>query len=154
MGLQRNTAANIWGWGRASSLVSVKASWLADTVKTHADGGGRWILQLPTGEAGGPYEMTINSGGEQIRLQNILLGDVWVVSGQSNMEWGGDQNLPEILEELPKANDANIRLLQVSRNVAEYPQDDIPNTWQTLSAQSLKPFSATGYFIAEEIGRA
>src|SRR5690606_23365158 len=90
------------------------------------------------------------SGGEQIRLQNILLGDVWVVSGQSNMEWGGDQNLPEILEELPKANDANIRLLQVSRNVAEYPQDDIPNTWQTLSAQSLKPFSAIGYFIAKD----
>lgn len=150
MVLQRNTAANIWGWGRASSLVSVKASWLPDTVKTHADGGGHWILQLPTGEAGGPYEMTINSGGEQIRLQNILLGDVWVVSGQSNMEWGGDQNLPEILEELPKVNDANIRLLQVSRNVAEYPQDDIPNTWQTLSAQSLKPFSAIGYFIAKD----
>src|SRR5690606_21779453 len=103
MVLQRNTAANIWGWGRASSLVSVRASWLADTGKKPADGGGRWILQLPTGEAGGPYEMTINSGGEQIRLQNILLGDVWVVSGQSNMEWGGDQNLPEILEELPKA---------------------------------------------------
>lgn len=150
MVLQRNTEANIWGWGWASSTISVTASWLDGAVETQADGGGRWMLQLPTGEAGGPYELTISSGGQQIKVQNILLGDVWVVSGQSNMEWGGNQNLPEILEELPKANDSRIRLLQVSRNVSEYPQDDIPNTWETLSAETLKPFSAIGYFIAKD----
>src|SRR5690554_1990927 len=90
MVLQRKTDANIWGWGWASTTVSVKASWLDDTVKTQVDGGGRWILQVPTGEAGGPYELTISAGGEQIKLENILLGDVWLCSGQSNMEWGGN----------------------------------------------------------------
>lgn len=150
MVLQRNTDANIWGWGWASSTVTVKASWLDDTVKTQVDGGGRWILQVPTGEAGGPYELTISAGGEQIKLENILLGDVWLCSGQSNMEWSGNHNLQEIIDELPKANDSRIRLLQVSRNTAAYPQDDIPNTWQTLSAESLKPFSAIGYFVAKD----
>ncbi len=150
MVLQRGIDANIWGWGWASTNISVKASWLEDTVKTQVDGGGRWILQVPTGEAGGPYELTISASGEEIKLQNILLGDVWLVSGQSNMEWGGNQNLPEIIEELPHADDPHIRLLQVSRNASDYPQDNIPNTWQTLSAESLKPFSAIGYFLAKD----
>lgn len=149
MVLQRNTDVNIWGWGYASTTVAVKASWIADTVKTRVDGGGRWILQVPASAAGGPYELTINSNGEEIKLTNILLGDVWLCSGQSNMEWGGNQNLPEILDELPVANDSKIRLLQVSRNSSNYPQDDIPNVWKTLSEESLKPFSAIGYFVAK-----
>lgn len=150
MVLQRNTNANIWGWGRASTTVSVKASWLDDTVKTQVDGGGQWALQVPTAGVGGPYELSISSSGQEIKLQNILLGDVWLCSGQSNMEWGGNQNLPEIMEELAHANDSQIRLLQVSRNASDYPQDDIPNTWQTLDAESLKPFSAIGYFVAKD----
>ncbi|HWK56277.1 MAG TPA: sialate O-acetylesterase [Parapedobacter sp.] len=151
MVLQRNTKANIWGWGYASVEVAIKASWLDDTVKTKVDGGGRWMAELPTTQAGGPYELEILSAGSKITLHNILLGDVWLCSGQSNMEWGGNQQLPEILDELPGANDHQIRLLQVSRTAADYPQDDIPNSWQTLSAESLKPFSAIGYFIAKKL---
>ncbi|MEC3879688.1 sialate O-acetylesterase [Parapedobacter sp. 10938] len=151
MVLQRNADANIWGWGYAASEVTIKASWLDDTVKTTVDNGGRWMVQLPTTQAGGPYEVEIASAGTKITLDNILLGDVWLCSGQSNMEWGGNQQLQEILDELPQANDNQIRLLQVSRTAADYPQDDIPNNWQTLSAESLKPFSAIGYFIAKKL---
>lgn len=151
MVLQRNADASIWGWGYASTEVAVKASWLDDTVKAIVDGGGRWMVQLPTTQAGGPYELEITSAGAKITLQNILLGDVWLCSGQSNMEWGGNQQLPEILDELPHANDSQIRLLQVSRTTSDYPQDDIPNSWQTLNAETLKPFSAIGYFIAQKL---
>lgn len=151
MVLQRNTNANIWGWGYASTTVNVKASWLTDTIKTTVDGQGKWFVQLPTGQAGGPYELVVSSSGQQITLSNILLGDVWLCSGQSNMEWGGNQNLPEILAELPHANDSQIRLLQISRNGADHPKDDIPNTWQALDSTTLKPFSAIGYFIAKNL---
>ncbi|MGV3763024.1 sialate O-acetylesterase [Parapedobacter sp.] len=151
MVLQRNADAHIWGWGYASTEVAIKASWLDDTVKTKVDPGGRWMAQLPTTQAGGPYELEIVSAGAKITLHNILLGDVWLCSGQSNMEWGGNQQLQEILDELPHANDDQIRLLQVSRTAADYPQDNIPNNWQTLSAESLKPFSAIGYFIAKRL---
>lgn len=151
MVLQRNAGANIWGWGYAAAEVAIKASWLDDTVKTTIDAGGRWMVQLPTTQAGGPYTLHIRSAGQEITLHNILLGDVWLCSGQSNMEWGGNQQLQEILDELPDANDSQIRLLQVSRIAADYPQDDIANTWQTLDAESLKPFSAIGYFIAKKL---
>ncbi len=151
MVLQRNADAHIWGWGYASTEVAIKASWLDDTVKTTVDPGGRWMAELPTTQAGGPYELEILSAGTRITLHNILLGDVWLCSGQSNMEWGGNQQLQEILDELPHANDSRIRLLQVSRTAADYPQDDIPNSWQTLSAESLKPFSGIGYFIAKSL---
>src|SRR5690606_6613114 len=134
MVLQRNANVNIWGWGYATAGVAIKASWLDDTVKTTVDPGGRWLANLPTTQAGGPYELHIRSAGSQIILQNILLGDVWLCSGQSNMEWGGNQELQEILDELPPATGSQIRLLQISRTAADYPLDDIPNTWQTLDA--------------------
>lgn len=151
MVLQRNTKANIWGWGYPSTEVAIKASWLNDTVKTTVGPGGRWMTSISTTQAGGPYELDIISAGTTITLHNVLLGDVWLCSGQSNMEWGGNQQLQEIMDELPHANDSQIRLLQVSRTAADYPLDDIPNNWQTLSAESLKPFSAIGYFIAKRL---
>lgn len=151
MVLQRNANANIWGWGYATAEVAIKASWLDDTVKTTVDPGGRWVVQVPTTRAGGPYELEIRSAGSEITLHDILLGDVWLCSGQSNMEWSGNNRLPEILAELPHANNSQIRLLQVSRTAADYPQDDISNNWQTLDAESLRPFSAIGYFVAKKL---
>ena len=156
MVLQRESEAQIWGWGQSGAKVAVYASWLSDTLHAVIDGGGNWQIPVPTKAAGGPYTLKITSGSESVQLEDLLLGDVWLCSGQSNMEWGGAQSLPEILDELPQANDAQIRLLQVSRYAAAYPQEDIPNTWKLLDANSLKPFSAIGYFIAktfrQEIG--
>ncbi|MFD2967226.1 sialate O-acetylesterase [Sphingobacterium bambusae] len=151
MVLQRNATVYIWGWGRAGSTVSLSASWLQDTTRFVVDGSGRWKTAVATSNAGGPYSLDVQADAERITLQNVLLGDVWLCSGQSNMEWSGEQNLKEILDELPKAHDPEIRLLQVSRYGSDYPQDDIPNQWQKLDAQSLKPFSAIGYFIAKEL---
>lgn len=149
MVLQRNSEANIWGWGYPTAKVIVKASWSADTAIAVVGPGGQWSVRVPTEHAGGPYELYIASAGKEVTLTNILLGDVWICSGQSNMEWGGSQNLPEILDELPNAHDDQIRLLPVSKVATAYPQEDIPNTWQKLDAGTLKPFSAIGYFIAK-----
>ncbi|MFD2599284.1 sialate O-acetylesterase [Sphingobacterium corticis] len=151
MVLQRESEVMIWGWGNAGSHVGVKASWLPDTAVAVIDGGGHWRLSLKTSAAGGPYTIKVTSNEEIITLNDILLGDVWLCSGQSNMEWGGAQNLPEIIQELPKANDKQIRLLQVSRVTAANPQEDIVNVWQQLDSASLRPFSAIGYFIAKEL---
>lgn len=151
MVLQRNTTTNVWGWSYAGSKVAVKASWMPDTISAQVDASGKWMVAVPTASAGGPYDLYIASAGTEITLRNILLGDVWLCSGQSNMEWGGNQQLPEILEELSQANDPNIRLLNVSRVGADHPQYDIPNTWQNLDAGSLKPFSAIGYFVAKKL---
>ncbi|MCT1524247.1 sialate O-acetylesterase [Sphingobacterium hotanense] len=153
MVLQRNTEINFWGWGGANRPVKVIGSWFKDTVSTKVDYNGKWTVKLPEGQAGGPYQVKIISNNETINLNDILLGDVFLCSGQSNMEWGGNQNLKEIMDELPTANNPNIRLLQVSRIAANYPQEDINNSWTTLSAETLKPFSAIGYFIAKELNK-
>lgn len=153
MVLQRETDARIWGWGNAGSTVKIVRSWAKDTVTTTTDGNGKWKAKIATNGAGGPYTLTILSGAETLTLSDVLLGDLFICSGQSNMEWGGNQNLKEILDELPHANNPNIRLLQVNRNGAGTPQENISNSWSKLDEKSLKPFSGIGYFIAKEINR-
>jgi len=150
MVLQRETDANIWGWAHAGSQIKILGSWSKDTITTNADGNGRWKATIKTSEAGGPYQLTVIAE-KTISFSNVLLGDLYLCSGQSNMEWGGNQNLKEIIDELPQANNPNIRLLQVSRTGAFSPQEQLSNSWQTLNASSLKPFSAIGYFIAKEL---
>ncbi len=151
MVLQRGTEINFWGLAPASSEIKIVGTWFQDTVKAKTNGDGQWRTTLPEGKAGGPYEIKIMANQESITLKDILLGDVFLCSGQSNMEWGAAQNLKEIIDEMPNANNPNIRLLHISRNGALTPQDQISNQWATLSAESLKPFSAIGYFIAKEI---
>ena len=151
MVLQRGTYINFWGLAPASSEIRIVGTWFQDTVKAKTNGDGQWKTTLPAGKAGGPYEIKIMANQESITLKDILLGDVFLCSGQSNMEWGAAQNLKEIIDEMPTANNPNIRLLHISRNGALTPQDQISNKWATLSAESLQPFSAIGYFIAKEI---
>ena len=153
MVLQRESQANIWGWANAGNEVQITSTWSVDTIRVKADGNGKWKTTLPTHQAGGPYELQIATADKKIILKDILLGDVFLCSGQSNMEWGGNQNLKEILDELPKAKNDHIRLLQVNRIASATPQDNILNSWQTLSAESLKPFSAIGYFIAKNLNQ-
>lgn len=154
MVLQRDSRANIWGWSSAGSKVNIVGNWnTKDTISTITDHNGRWSTQIPTAQAGGPYTLTIQSIGQTIILKDILLGDIYLCSGQSNMEWGGNQNLPEIIAELPQANNPHIRLLQVNRIGSATPQENILNKWQSLNATSLKPFSAIGYFIAQKLNK-
>lgn len=151
MVLQRGTNINFWGWAPASSTVKIVGTWFPDTISVKTNGNGEWKTILPEGKAGGPYELKIMANQESIIRKDILLGDVFLCSGQSNMEWGANQNLKEIIDELPNANNPNIRLLHVSHFGSSNPQDDIPNKWAALNAESLRPFSAIGYFIAKEI---
>ena len=151
MVLQRGTTINFWGWAPASSNIKIVGSWFQDTVSAKTNGNGEWMANLPQGKAGGPYELKIMANQETITLSDILLGDVILCSGQSNMEWGANQNLKEIIDEMPNANNPNIRLLHVSHVGSANPQNNIPNNWAKLSAESLQPFSAIGYFIAKEL---
>lgn len=153
MVLQRETPLSVWGWGNAGSTVKLIGTWFTDTVSTAVNGNGQWKLKLPKGPAGGPHELQILSNDQSIILNDILLGDVFLCSGQSNMEWGGNQNLQEILDELPYANNPNIRLLQMTRYTDQHPQSQVPDSWAVLSAETLKPFSAIGYFIAKKINQ-
>ena len=154
MVLQQKTDAPVWGKSDPGAEVTV--SWNKKDYVTHADACGNWMLSVRTPKAGGPYTMTI-SDGTPIHINNIYVGEVWLCSGQSNMEmpvkgWGKVMNYEQ---ELQEADDyPMIRLLQVTNATSPQPLDDFEadgGGWQVCSAQNLELFSATAYFFAREL---
>ncbi|NIG53231.1 sialate O-acetylesterase [Chitinophaga sp. Cy-1792] len=150
MVLQQKSAVSLWGWASPGETVYITTSWDNHTDSVMATSEAMWKLKVNTPAAGGPYTITFR-GANTIKLENILIGEVWVCSGQSNMEWSSNQNLPQMMEELPKSANSNIRLFRVDRITSATPQDDVPATWKVCGPESLKGFSAVGYFFAKKL---
>ncbi|TWW01316.1 sialate O-acetylesterase [Chitinophaga pinensis] len=153
MVLQRNKPLNIWGWADKGEKVTV--SFRNGTYKTVTAADGKWKVQLPAQQAGGPYVMTV-SGHNTIKLDNILVGEVWIASGQSNMEmplkgWGKILNHDQ---EIAVADYPEIRLFQLKHTTSTAPLEDVnpwDGGWQACTPQSIPEFSSVGYFFAREI---
>lgn len=150
MVLQQNSSTVLWGWSDPGEKIFVTTSWNNRTDSVSATGDAKWKITLSTPAAGGPYKITLR-GSNTIVLDDILIGEVWVCSGQSNMEWSSYHNNQQIIDELPKATNTNIRLFNVAKTTAEYPQDDIRGEWKVCSPESLKGFSAVGYFFGKKL---
>lgn len=159
MVLQRNTEVNLWGTATAGKAVVVETSWNGEKYRTKAGNDGQWKLKVSTGEAGGPYTITI-SDGKKLVLDNILLGEVWVCGGQSNMEMpvcgfmyqpvdGSSKAILYAASETP-----NVRLFSVPRISSNEPQTDCNSSWQVSTPQSVCSFSAVGYFFGKALTQA
>lgn len=150
MVLQRDQQVNIWGWASAGERVVVKFN--GKQYKTKADATGNWKIHLPPTKAGGPYNMEI-SGKNKITLQNILFGDVWFCSGQSNMVH--QMNIHDITyaEDIKTANYPGIRQFLVPvANSLEGPKSNLANgSWKPAVGEDVRPFSAVAYFFAKKI---
>ncbi len=148
MVLQRNVPITIWGWADAGEKVSVTFS--SKTISVKADKTGNWKVVFPSMKEGGPYTMTIK-GRNTINLDNILIGEVWICSGQSNMEWIL-YNAKDGIRESSEANYPEIRLFTVPRKTALQPQDDLAGgEWMECNPQNAAAFSAVGYFFGREL---
>lgn len=148
--LQRDQQVNIWGWASAGERVVVKFN--GKQYKTKADATGNWKIHLPPIKAGGPYSMEI-TGKNKITLQNILFGDVWFCSGQSNMVH--QMNIHDITyaEDIKKANYPWIRqfLVPVASSL-EGPKSNLATgSWKSAVGEEVRPFSAVAYFFAKKI---
>lgn len=156
MVLQQSTQAPIWGKARPGKKVTVTGSWDQKTYTVQADATGNWKVELTTPAAGlTPYTLTI-SDGQKLVLTNVLIGEVWLASGQSNMEmpldgWGKVLNYEQ---EIEAANFPYIRFLQVEKQTALDPQTDVKvamGGWVPCTPASVAGFSSTAYFFAREI---
>ena len=151
MVLQRGKPIPIWGWAAAKEKITVQLKGQTKTTITGADG--KWKIYLDPIAAGGPYKLKVQ-GTNIINFKNILIGDVWVCSGQSNMEmtiagWGQINNYEE---EIAAANYPMIRHFEVPRTVAASPQEDISaGEWKICNPDNAGSFTAAGYFFAREI---
>lgn len=147
MVLQQQSQATFWGWADPSEKIFISASWKSsvDSLSTPSDG--RWKIKISTPAAGGPYTITLK-GHNTIVLENVMIGEVWVCSGQSNMEMS---NTKQIMDELPNSLNNNIRLFHIPRTTSDYRQDNCEGTWQVCNAESLRGFSAVGYFFGKKL---
>lgn len=154
MVLQRDADVAVWGWAAPDEIVTVAGSWADKPAKTTAGPDGRWKVTLKTGPAGGPYNLSIH-GQNLVELKDVLLGEVWLCSGQSNMEWSvGPAVGPGIAnhaEEVKNATNANLRLFTVQKARAAKPADDCVGKWQVCSPESIVPFSASAYFFGRKL---
>jgi sialate O-acetylesterase len=153
MVLQRETRVAIWGWADQGATVTISPSWNKKVYRTKADGAGKWKVLVETPSAGGPYSITLSDGSTPLVLKDILIGEVWLCSGQSNMEMPveGFKNQPVLNSNdiLMEAGNPNIRLFREERAASMTPKDSCLNSgWQLDDPEAAKKFSAVGYGFA------
>jgi len=151
MVLQQNSKVAIWGWSDPGETVKIVTSWNSkDTIKVKADNTSAWKTNIQTIGAGGPYIIHIIGNGK-VELKNVMLGEVWICSGQSNMEMSVNWKLINGEEEAAKANNPNIRIFHIQKIGAEYPQQNCNATWTSCTPETMRATSAAGYFFAREL---
>jgi sialate O-acetylesterase len=151
MVIQRDRPVQVWGFAAAQENVTVAFRGVERT--STADALGRWSAELPPGSAGGPFVLSVR-GSTAIRLTDVLVGDVWIASGQSNVGFALNEE-PNAAQELATANLPQLRLMNVDQRFADYPQDDVSVTmpWSVSGPDSAKGFSAVAFFFARELVR-
>ena len=149
MVIQRDQPVPVWGTANPKEKVEVTFNGKTSTAK--ADQSGRWQIELPATAAGGPYSVEVKAKDQTISFTDVLVGDVFLCGGQSNMEWRVRQ-LPYANEVAYTAHDTQIRLIKVAHDQALQPKDDIlPTEWQVNSEENVREFSAVAYFFAQQL---
>lgn len=147
--LQRERPIAVWGSAAAGERLTVRLGSASRTVR--ADRSGTWRVELPAMAAGGPHRLVVTgAGGEADAAEDLLIGDVWLCSGQSNMEWPVSQALNGG-NEVQNSSDPQVRILTVPQRTALSPQPSIEARWQPVSPQTIRDFSAACWFMLREL---
>lgn len=159
MVLQQRATIHIWGWAKPGTELVVKGSWGQGKAQGVVDSTGKWDLKIPTVEAGGPYELTIKASLKKkkqpkedttIVYSDVYLGEVWVCSGQSNMEWPV-RRADNAEAEIKTADFPLIRLFTVKKKYSKEPLEDVEGQWESCSPETVADFSAVGYYFGRDI---
>ena len=145
MVLQQNAEAMLWGWCNPGEKITIKTNWDTVTYRTKGGSTAKWGQKIKTPSGGGPYKITIN----ETILEDVMIGEVWLCSGQSNMERGvGSQ---QSLAEGQNANLSNIRLFHIPKASSDYPQENCMGSWKVCTPEDMQQFSAVGYFFGKNL---
>src|SRR5437868_4951141 len=148
MVLQREKPITIWGWANTGEKITIRFNKQTKSIKT--DKSGKWLISLAPEAAGGPFTLTVK-GTNTITLSNILVGEVWICSGQSNMEWPV-RTVTNAVEEIQNANFPEIRHFTVQKSISTELEDEVKGgDWKVCSPQTVGDFTAVGYFFAREV---
>jgi sialate O-acetylesterase len=150
MVLQQKSEVPLWGWAKTGETVTIKADWLDNEIIVKVGSQGTWRTTLKTPVAGGPFNIRLK-GYNEILLKNVLIGEVWLCSGQSNMEWSAQSGINNAEEEIKNANFPEIRLFSVYQSTSLYPQDHLTGEWSACTPETMRSFSAIGYLFAKTL---
>jgi hypothetical protein len=150
MVIQRDAFIKIWGTTEPGSEIKVKADWQGTFAKTTCSKDGKWLLFIKTPTQQGPYEITISDGDEPVTLKNVLAGEVWLCSGQSNMAFGL-RNTESADEDIPKADYPAIRFFGVKQKLSDSPLEDCEGSWLICKPDVAKWCSGTAYYFAQKL---
>ncbi|MDD3355837.1 MAG: sialate O-acetylesterase [Dysgonamonadaceae bacterium] len=157
MVLQRNTTIKLWGWADAKEKITIKTSWINQEMSVEADNNGTWHIEVKTNNSKEPQTIKIKSNASDITLENILFGEVWLCSGQSNMQqpikgYDGQPTFGSVMA-IAKSNNPKLRLFTVDRVGSKTPSDDVEKytAWQQASPESVADFSAVAYFFGQQL---
>lgn len=157
MVLQRNTTVVLWGWANAKEKITIKTTWLKQVVKIEADSNGTWRFEVKTTNSKEPQTIKIKSKASDITLENILFGEVWLCSGQSNMQqpikgYEGQPTFGSVMA-IAKSSNPNLRLFSVDRVGSKTPLKDVEKytAWQQAAPESIIDFSAVAYFFGQQL---
>ena len=155
MVLQQNKSVPFWGKYTPNEAVTVSGNWgVKNTVL--ADKNGNWTLTIKTPKAGGPYIITITTSNTTLIYKDVMIGEVWLASGQSNMEmplkgWPPNDLITDSEQEISNSNNPNIRMFSVQRQLSTLPLDFVNGEWKISKPNSASNFSATAYFFAQKL---
>ncbi|RYF77316.1 MAG: sialate O-acetylesterase, partial [Chitinophagaceae bacterium] len=150
MVLQQKAVVKLWGWADPGEKLVITTSWNNRVDSSKTDGNGRWHLNMETPAAGGPFTILIK-GNNTITLENVLIGEVWICSGQSNMEMNYYWGLPQMREDIPTAASQNIRFFHIPKSTATTPQQQGEGSWVPCDSNAVKWFSAVAYYFGKKL---
>jgi len=158
MVLQQQTDAPVWGKAKPNQQITVVSSWDKKKQTVTADKNGKWKAVLTTPKAGGPYTITVSADkGNKVEVKNVLIGEVWICSGQSNMEWRVRNDINNMEQEIASANYPQLRMITLERRASVAPTDSMGyerGGWEICSPNTVKEFSAVAYFFGREIHKS
>ena len=146
MVLQQNADITIWGWGSPDETIRIFPEWMpGDTIKAHVDDLGKWSATIRTIKAGGPYSIELK-GSSTRKIVDVMLGEVWLCSGQSNMEWSVNHGIQNGEVEAANASFPSLRIFHLPKRGSEFPQENCESKWTVSSPETMRMTSAVGYF--------
>lgn len=150
MVLQQKTELKLWGWAKPGEEVKVTVGWNEEIYSCKADNQAHWEVMVHTATAGGPYDIHI-SGYNQLKISNVMLGEVWLCSGQSNMEWPLSSGVIGAEPAIAASANTNIRFFTVAHRTAISPQIDLEGDWSVSGPNTSPAYSAVAYFFADRV---
>ncbi|MCM8568480.1 sialate O-acetylesterase [Gramella jeungdoensis] len=149
--LQQQTEVPVWGWGDKNAEYEVQTSWIQESYSVKTNNSGKWQVKVSTPKAGGPFSITVKNNDQSKTINNVMIGEVWLCSGQSNMEMPlkgfPGQPVSGGNETIVKSSNDDIRLITVPRDSKVQPKNDFEGAWHVASPEYTSDFSATAWYF-------